>query len=73
MNKESAVLDRELERDARQPERRAGRTSSDPAVAPDSAAHQSSSKRSLGNRIKGALSSLAKALEGDHGTQHYRS
>lgn len=73
MNKESAVLDRELERDTHQAERSAGNTSSAPTVLPDAKALQSSSKRSWGDRIKGAFSSLAKVLEGDHGTHHYRS
>jgi len=29
-------------------------------------------KPNLSDRIKGLLANVAKALEGDHGTQHYR-
>lgn len=68
MKNDSAVLDRELERDTHRarPERNAS--------APRSTGENlSSSKRSLGDRIKGAFANLAKALEGDHGSHHYRS
>jgi hypothetical protein len=30
-------------------------------------------KPNLSDRIKGLFANVAKALEGDHGTQHYRS
>jgi hypothetical protein len=30
-------------------------------------------KRNFGDRIKGLFANLAKALEGDHGTQNYRN
>ena len=72
MNNDSAVLDRDLERDTQQAERSALRKSDSPAL-PGATAPQSSSKRSLGDRIKGAFSNLAKLLEGDHGTHHFRS
>lgn len=68
MNNDSAVL----ERDAHQAERSALRKS-DSSALPVATAPQSSSKRSLSDRIKGAFSNLAKVLEGDHGTHHYRS
>ena len=69
MNKESAVLDRELERDSQQAERSAMRKP-DASMLPGATAPESSSKRSLGERIKDVLT---KVFEGDHGTHHYRS
>ena len=73
MSNDSAVLDRELERDTHHA--RAGRTAG--TAAPNGSvlpgATTSSSKRSLGDRIKSALSNVLKALEGDHESHYYRS
>lgn len=75
MNKESAVLDRELERDTHyeRADRTAGRVSSNASAQPGAPAQPSASKRSFGDRIKGALSNMLKALEGDHESHYYRS
>ena len=48
--------------------RSSGRNTSQPSASAGAAP-----ERNLGDRIKGMFASVAKALEGDHGTQHYRS
>jgi hypothetical protein len=48
--------------------RGAGRNTSQPSGSAGAA-----QKRSLGERIKGLFASVAKALEGDHGTHNFRS
>jgi DNA-binding protein Fis len=75
MSNDSAILDRELERDTHRAraERTAVSVPPNESVLPGATTHQSASKRSLSDRIKGALSNVLKALEGDHETHHYRS
>jgi hypothetical protein len=74
MSKDSAVLDRELERDTHaRPQRTAGTASPNASALPGATTHQAASERSFSDRIKGAFANVLKALEGDHESQYYRS